>query len=59
MTSSIQHIGMRKEVAVELGYNDRAGDGFNRTAFGRNKHNRARAYKIKAHKMPGFRVKVT
>ena len=38
-------IGIRKFIGVTLNYNDR-NDGFCRTFFSRNKHNRSRAYKI-------------
>ena len=48
-----QHIGIRKAVAVELGYNDR-NDGFCRTYFSRSKWNFSRIRK--EHKPP--RVKI-
>lgn len=39
-----QHIGIRKAVAVELGYNDR-NDGFLRSALSRSKKNYSRIHK--------------
>ena len=50
-------IGFRKQVALELGYDDR-NDGFNRSAFSRSKANFSRIRKIKACKMPGFRSSI-
>ena len=39
-----QHIGIRKAVAIELGYNDR-NDGFCRTKLSRSKWNHSRIRK--------------
>ena len=50
-------IGIRRLIAEDLGYGDK-NDGFNRSAFSKNKAHFSRLRKIKACKLPGFRESI-